>query len=224
MSKVEISFQIPSLPPPHAYALYISLEENGSSAKVLYQKEFLGRDSITKEEIEEEGYSTDDDLSWEGTIPAIWFRDTLALTRESEFTSEPQENSICHIEHQKINGFATNVAQWEYLIEELFQALLEKEEEEAPLNMKITINNQQWLLKASFLNKVFSINNQEIAWKELRNFLISLEEIETSEKDTQKMKSNKAYISFDGESHSEIRGKKSAESLSRTLHDMLLGN
>ena len=224
MSKIEISFQIPSLPPPHAYALHISLEQSADQAKVTYQKEFLGRDSISKEEIVEEGYSEQDDIAWEGALPSIWFDETLALVNESPMTSEPQENSVCHLAYGAQQGFAQNISAWEYLLEELFQALLEKEEEEAPLFMKISFNKSTWLLKASFLDKSFTVNSNVIDWARLREILVVLEEMETSPKGQTQLKPEKHYISFDDKLHFELIGKKSAEPLQRILHDMLLGN
>lgn len=140
---VNIKFQTSALQPaPYAYALQLDLKE-GSGKTLAYDLdiEFLDRDSLTEEEILEEGFTLSDDLQLKGQLPQTWLEELRILLSRTERTDkdELEENEdLWYLDTGKDPFYPKNPRQWADFTEQIRQAILEDSGLEKPLEITLT--------------------------------------------------------------------------------------
>ncbi len=126
--KVKISYQTIQLPPPHAFAYTLELVFKPKKLEIKYNLEFLNREEVTAEELEEEGYSDNDDFSWSGELGEAWVNDLQQDLMDAELEDESDDfNIYLHIEisdgEENVSGLALLAEDWDYRLQELIQAI-----------------------------------------------------------------------------------------------------
>ena len=91
---VKISYQTLQLPPPFAFAYTLDLIFQEDRLDISYELEFMNRDQISLEEIEEEGYSEDDDFNWKGSLGKVWVDNLQNDLSQIELEDESEEFNV----------------------------------------------------------------------------------------------------------------------------------
>jgi hypothetical protein len=179
-NKLSISYQFEELPAPHSYIKEFTLTKSKNNYKVSYELDYTGRDGISLEEIEDEGFSENDNESWVGVVSNIWVEAFLEIIQGKPNTKPYTINFIdIKIDDKTyaVKGFENEI---DYYIQELTQALYEIGGAENPLEIKyaFTKNNKSYtrIIKLSFAErKVNVLDNTKIvgsiSWKNMPSFL-----------------------------------------------------
>jgi hypothetical protein len=187
VAAVHVHFHTPLLPPPYAYRYTLTLQPQKQALHVGLVWTYTGRDELTEDEIAEEGFTTDDDFNWEGTLPLTWQKALDDLLRVTRWLPPADDDSLRvsvtdsdqKIEHKTPN----DRAEWEYFLQEVIQAVYEAARRERPLRFAYLLieNNSSTQLtwEASFLHRHLTLTQiadrqrQELRprWPELRPLL-----------------------------------------------------
>ena len=159
-----IQFQTNSLiPAPFAHAIELKTKEKNGFFEVKYELTYLDRENIDQEELEEEGFTGDDDLTWEGALPKTWNNtiEKLSSAKVKEKSNLHDEEDFWYIKTENHEGYPIHTEMFSNALQELLQAILEAKGFEAELNISLKrIDNNQTediLFKASFLERKFTI-------------------------------------------------------------------
>ncbi len=231
---VRISYQTLLLPPPFAFAYTMELDFKNEQIEIKYDLEFLNRDEISLEEIEAEGYSENDDYSWQGTLGKVWYDDLYNDIHQIELEEETEEiNVYLHMEVQSNDNFENEglvvlAEDWDYRLQELIQAIYEKDGIEAPLSLTcINVKNgnkETFHLKGTFEHKTATINDQPIDWEQMHELVADIYAIDLESEPVSKVKgdalwidpaSDGAYFNFD-----ELAGPKAVKIKERILNKL----
>ncbi|VXD12057.1 hypothetical protein [Marinoscillum sp. 108] len=228
--KVKVSYQTLQLPPPLAFAYTLEMEFHEEEIKIQYDLEFLNRDEITLEEIEEEGFSENDDYSWTGTLGKAWVEDLYDDLLEVDLEDESEDfNIYLHMEishdGQEDSGIAVMAEDWDYRLQEVIQAIYEKAGIEDKLKLKFIhqANGERsfYELEGSFEHKTCQINQKDISWDELHQLMSDVYTIDFEGESVEKPSGDGLWIDQDAMSgyqlFDEQAGPKAAKIKSRIL-------
>lgn len=174
--KVKISYQTLILPPPFAFGYTLDLDIGQDKVKVKYALEYLNRETITKEEIEEEGFTDADDFNWEGTLGKAWSEEMKSLKDIELIETSNDENIWMHfkieIDGTERSGLTSDAELWDFRIQELIQAIYEKEKMELPLMVKLMhlkggklVN---YVVEGAFESLTARINHRSVSWRSMQ--------------------------------------------------------
>lgn len=188
-AEVDIRYQTRSLPPPYSYQYTLELRSEDQAVRVRLDWKYTDRDELTDEEIEEEGFSANDDFFWQGTLPVVWGAALHDLLRETRWVSETaNDGSFLSVTVSEPSGEVTggsphDQAEWEYFLQEVVQAVYEAAQRERPLQLAYLSFaggkpvELRW--EASFLQRRFTLTpvlndqpqEQPLPWQQLRPLL-----------------------------------------------------
>lgn len=192
IQKFEIRYETASdVPPPYAHFYHVRATFNGDQLQVDYQLRYLDRDDLSEEEIVGEGFTTNDDVSWQGTLPAVWATEMEQLLEKTKLANQPAKEEEAFFElvlalenGQSQQGEPTNRAQWEYTAQELIQAIYETASREMPLQLQYKRLSPQGDFRRLSLTLRFSTRRveilqespkgktqREVAWNQLKDLL-----------------------------------------------------
>ena len=194
---IELTFQTVDLPPPFANAISIKFRRENTDLWIDFNQEYLNREAISEEEIIEEGFSTNDDLAWKGSLNHSWQRDfDNLLTRTSVSAKAQESGNTLFLTSEGKQGFIDNAEAWEYFIQEVIQAIYERSGKEYEFLMIIRTKDTLHEIKGSFAQRLFTVNEAEKDWTSFHTLLILLEKIELAENPKNTGKSHTPSISF----------------------------
>jgi len=187
-------------PPPFLFKLDVHFEFKDSGVHVKYNKHFLNREDFSEDELEEEGFSLQDDVEIDSTLGENWATYFKQLKEHSDWsTAEPSEKightvSIYTSEEATVKYLTVNKI--EYQLEEILQGILENAKIEAPLSLhlKKVHNGSETAIELlwHFKDRLFEIivNNKTIlkTWEEGQNLLAQFYEIDLAELSVYKKK------------------------------------
>ena len=138
--KISLQYDTGAIPPPfcHRYNVSFILDEDGKYTSSL-KLEYYDREEITEEEIYDEGFSMEDDFTWEGTLPDIWSEEIIKKIKSSSWKKKAKSgrNSEFIVKVENHNQSETlqpaDARQWEVFGQEIIQAVFELSKKEAPL-------------------------------------------------------------------------------------------
>ena len=183
MKSLILRYQTSALiPAPFAHAIEISFEINNSDLAYKFDLEYLNRDHLTEEEILDEGFNLDDNLSLSGNLPTLWKEELLDLLTRTEKTFPLEledDQEFWDIEIGTENYYPKNTKQWKELIEELQQAIIEQNKLENPLQITIIRAEndvrKEYIIRGNFENKLLQIesdgNKKTLLWTKLKPLL-----------------------------------------------------
>ena len=186
---VAIRYQTLSVPPPYSYRYALELRPEDRAVRVRLDWNFTDRDELTDEEIEEEGFSADDDFFWEGALPSVWKVALHELLHDTRWVPETTTNdsalsvTVTESTKEEVEGSPHNHAEWEYFLQEVVQAVYEAAQRERPLRLAYLFwegrkpVELRW--EASFLHRRFTVmrvtdqppQERPLPWQQLRPLL-----------------------------------------------------
>lgn len=159
------------IPPPYEHFYILSVTENPVYLTLSYKQEYTGREGISEEDLLDEGFTTNDNFDWSGSLNTVWKKQLEALYEQSKkLPAPPDTNEDYVIELKSISKEGNEVIsyvadrdiqKWTYLLQELKQAIYEVEKYEAPMMIKylsITEKGSKFAtLKGSFAERSFTV-------------------------------------------------------------------
>lgn len=139
-------------PPPYKYQFDADIDL--ITGKCHINQTYLERESCTQEELDEAGFTDQDDFKWQGHLHANW----LSYLKKIYARHQHDLQAFGHIEYtlegQNQSRKFLNNLEMEMLIQSLIQAVLEQNKVESPLIMKIyrPDNRLTYTLQMSFAN------------------------------------------------------------------------
>lgn len=133
-----------SIPAPYAHFYHLRAAfEPDTPLRVEYQLHYLDRESLSEEEITGEGFTMDDNFSWEGSLPDVWnevirqlFADTALRPTSSSEHEAFFEVAVEDLRGGKQEGEPVNRTEWAYTAQEMVQAIYETAQREMPLQLQ----------------------------------------------------------------------------------------
>lgn len=188
--KLVITATTPELPAPYAFESKILIDLQGENPFIDFSISYTDRDHLSLEEIYDEGFTETDDFSWKGAIGKNWLpviEETLQKTTLRK-TKTPVLGHPMHVliasEHTMLgaekSGVPSEYEMWEFLIEELTQAVYEGGKKENPLEIfarKIEMGKAyDVMIKGSFQQREASIaintgDKKSLEWSQLKNYM-----------------------------------------------------
>lgn len=143
MKSFEVKYETaPHIPPPYCYYYQIKGQEEAAGLRINFQWVYHQREELSTEEIEDEGFTGQDDYNWNGLLDQVWFREFDRLVSASRPTAHPDEEEaylfITATEPGRVlfDGSPRNMTEWEYFLQELIQGIYETSGKEAPLHIR----------------------------------------------------------------------------------------
>lgn len=140
MIQFEIKYETASdIPPPYCYYYHIHGQVTRRGLETDFAWVYHNREELSQEEIEEEGFTGQDDFSWKGVISAAWQQPLEKLLKATRFTANTDEQAAFlevdfrTKEGKTLRGTPVNLPEWEYFLQELVQCIYETAGKEAPL-------------------------------------------------------------------------------------------
>jgi hypothetical protein len=142
----EINFQTAGIiPPPYAHKYSLKGTVNrADELHVQFRIEYVDREELIEEEIVGEGFTLNDDFGWEGSLLPVWteeIRELVAkttLNKTARPANEAENQFWLNLEFRGEEprlGKPKNREDWEYIAQELIQAIYETAQVEAPLKL-----------------------------------------------------------------------------------------
>jgi len=166
----EFHYQNATLPPPFANQLQISIVKKKDIAQIHFEQKYLYRDEISNEEILEHGYPLDEEYTWDGDLPIVWFDASITLFKKTtlikddgKIVKKEPKVWIKHKDDQGVisEGMPGDPESWEYFLQEFIQAVYEKGKMEKPLVLRLHINtpnkSKSAQLIPSFVNRNINV-------------------------------------------------------------------
>jgi hypothetical protein len=190
--EVLVNFQsAPVVPAPYAYFYTMRLSPaEPEGIRVDFDMKYIDREELDEDEIIGEGFTLDDDFSWQGTLPAVWVPQLNALLTDSQYLEEAEENELEEFievqrtrQGQSDKGSPVDKETWSYSQQELMQAIFEAAGREKAFEMEYLRreNGQETTmeLNASFVRKNFtlSLNRQsprQLPWEQLEEVMATV--------------------------------------------------
>ena len=170
--KIKLSFQTQDLPPPFAYAAVMQVDLDEKKTCIDFQVEYLGRESLSSEELQAEGFTRHDDFNHSAEVDSVWNEDILSLVNAS-YQNEPDENSYLHVEvNGDKKGFPVEIETAGVIFQELIQAVLEECKVESPLALSLIVNKEAFKVTWKFAKRIIEVNgSQSGRWSEGRTLM-----------------------------------------------------
>ncbi|MBA4853517.1 hypothetical protein [Emticicia sp. BO119] len=177
-----------NIPPPFAQAIELSGEiAQNKELTLSFELTYLDRDLLTEEEILDEGFSKNDDFSWQGTLPDVWkdiLYGNIKSAKPLKIKGLEPHQSFWQLDIDGQSFYPSNAEKLSYLLEELQQAVFEKAEKELPLHLIFyksqSAETREVDIRASFIDRKVEITRKEndhvgktsiLPWEEL-NFIL----------------------------------------------------
>ena len=173
--QIDIVFETLSVPPPYSHQYTFQLRFEKDAVQVKYELQYTDRDELTEEEVWEEGFTPEDDYHWQGGLPQVWQATLLEHWGTTEWIA-PEEakntpenalliTTVSDDEGQQV-GIPKLQARWEYLLQELTQAVYEAAQREHPLQLRYlerkgATEALSLTLRASFLQRSLEVDYTE---------------------------------------------------------------
>jgi hypothetical protein len=166
--KLTVHFETSAqLPPPYSYQYVLTLTPVGQALNAQLKLTYTHRDELDADEIEAEGFTDNDDYQWSGDLEKVWrdeLEKVLAKTRLTENLIHEEETDFLTLEWETdvvASGQPRNTDDWQYLAQELLQAIYETSEKERPFELHILDTTSQGsreaILTASFRSRTAQI-------------------------------------------------------------------
>lgn len=145
IQQLDISFETLSVPPPYSHVYTFRLKFDQEQLSVAYDLQYTDREELSEEEIWEEGFTINDDFHWKGNLPEVWCEALAQLWTKTHWNSteemsEAAENAVLitttFTNGSQQQGVPSSLDGWEYLLQELTQAVYEAAQRERPLRIR----------------------------------------------------------------------------------------
>ncbi|MES2520891.1 MAG: hypothetical protein V4585_22440 [Bacteroidota bacterium] len=141
LKHLEIKFETADiLPPPFSHQILLTLDFQKDFIDTKFEIAYTYRDELSDEEILEEGFTGEEDLAWAGELSNAWKQPILDILkqmpeRNNQKAIQEEQNFLEISVDNKVFGNPKNQEEWEYLLNELSQAVYETYGKELPLSL-----------------------------------------------------------------------------------------
>ena len=224
--KVIVSYQTLQLPPPYSFAYTLDINIDNDQVVVSFEQEYLNRESLTEEEILNEGFTLDDNFTWKGTLGKVW-ADYLGKLFEDVNLQDVSSDDGLYI-HMAVGngkpGMVMDTDFWDYELQEIVQAVYEASKKESKLHLDFVFiedgDKSEITLDASFEDRKARIDgDQPVIWDDLRKIMSLAYNEEYDDGSSKKPSTDGLWVDFDGEGQYYQVSSKSA---TQELVDLLL--
>lgn len=142
LSSLEIRFETADIiGAPFSHQILLTMQFSDKGIGVDFQIAYIDREDLSEEEILEEGFTLNDDYSWKGIIDNAWVNPIQELLKKTpqKYNHKALEEEMNFLEievNQQSSGNPLNQNEWEYLLQELIQAIYETSQKEAPFHLE----------------------------------------------------------------------------------------
>jgi hypothetical protein len=152
MPHIDIRFETAAdMPPPFSFFYHLILEEKDGKYQAELEWKYLHREDLTPEEIEEEGFTGQDDFSWKGEVPPILFQtlsqlfatETLGVAKENLRENENYLVIRLSDGQKNLTGTPRRRAEAEFRVQEVIQGIYETAGKESPLQVYLLKKNKE---------------------------------------------------------------------------------
>ncbi len=141
ITSFEIKYETAAnVPPPYCYYYHIRSSVTPKGMLMDFQWVYHNREGITQDELEEEGFTGNDDFAWKGSVSRNWLPPIEKLLKQSHPTKADDDEQIPFLElqfqqegGQSFQGMPDTILEWEYFLQEFIQCIYETSGKEAPL-------------------------------------------------------------------------------------------
>lgn len=203
---LSISYQTLTTPPPFAlgYTFKLTFEK---TLLVEFELEYLNREEVTQEELEAEGFTENDSFNWTGELGKAWLnrvQNKIGPEKLADISSEMDTWLFFRLERDQetTQGHPVNQAEWEFILQELMQAVFEKAGREAPFSLSLLHIDGQGKKLHTFTGKFetlsASIDGKEVAWEKLTALMGAIYAFDAEEKVEKNPKKSGIWLDTDG--------------------------
>ncbi len=173
-STAKIKFQTAAnIPAPYAYFYTIELGWTGVEMDAKLVLDYLDRDQLDEESILDEGFTMDDDYSWQGKLPQEWNTELISRLNTEKLSEQndiSENENFIEVEFQDGSGkterqYPVDGEEWDYFQHEFLQAIYEISEKELPFQMTYLEidhgNKLNLMVRAEFATRLLSIQVNE---------------------------------------------------------------
>jgi hypothetical protein len=133
---ISIEYHYLDLPAPFSYTKKFSFTISEDSLVVDYAMEYTDREYFSLEELEDEGFSDNDNENWKGAIHKDWLLPLIHLCNlKSGESADSANECIVSTDGTVIETYGQE-SKWDYYIQEITQAIYETAGWETPLNIR----------------------------------------------------------------------------------------
>ena len=159
----------PNLPPPYAYQYELVLQSLPEALHADLKLTYLDREELDAEEIEAEGFTTNDNYAWAGELDNIWQEQAETLLKKTDLkTYDNQNDNQDFIElewptdNEKAVGSPQNHRDWLYLAQEMLQAIFETSGKERAFELAVLQNSDDKASVEASMTASFSRRSAQI--------------------------------------------------------------
>ena len=138
MKTCTLSYINEEYPPPYKY--HFEAVINLQSGETTIKQHYLDRATLEMAEIEEAGFSQNDDFSWKGHLEGNWIAYLDHLVTKYSMVSNGSGKIVYGGSGQEVEVFPNNL-DMEMLIQAMIQAVLEGKAEELPLSVGVQLQD-----------------------------------------------------------------------------------
>lgn len=127
-------------PPPYSHVYRLALGWEKESLDVRLDLHYTDREELSEQEIIDEGFTTNDDYSYKGSLDAVWVKPVQELFNKTRWTNKDIEDGgiiLSPLEKGKNEGvrIPSNQEEWQLMAQDLIQAIYEIDKKELPLSV-----------------------------------------------------------------------------------------
>ncbi len=185
LDQISITCTTQNQPAPYAYQQRFDIELDEDQISISFLMEYLGREDLTDEDIYEEGFTSDDDYSWKGQLPASWALELERVLGKTSYRKKQDKDTPLSISIDTADtqgSIPSEYEMWEYLTQELAQAIFEASGRELPLKLEVLsiakAKTERHVIQGSFAERSASIivndTHKTINWMRLKSILKTL--------------------------------------------------
>ncbi len=125
-----------NLLPPASFTVEAHLAAIPGGLQVQIRQVFTGREEIPKEEIDAEGFTSEDDFFWEGSLPAIWLKEWEKNLSGESWEPAGSGHRVLIQKESEADWYSPRMEEkWCLFVEEMLQACLEFSGRELPMEL-----------------------------------------------------------------------------------------
>lgn len=227
---ITIEYHYLDVPAPFCYTKTLKISTTESALQVDYLLEYTDRENFSQDELEDEGFTGEDNESWKGNLNINWLETLTQLTDYSKGDKATSANeSVVHVDGVLLETYG-NESRWDYFIQEITQAIYETATWEQPLTIRFCKKDTDKApiqkLQISFASRTAGLTtgdkNKTIEWNNIQQLLklYYLQEFKEGEH-TNKVP-NQAGMYSDPSDGLWYDIKNSSSSLNKTQREKLL--
>ncbi|MGN6645331.1 MAG: hypothetical protein ACTHJT_02275 [Cytophaga sp.] len=175
---ITIEYHYLELPAPYTYTKTLKISFSEAGLKTDYALKYTDREDFSEEELQDEGFTGNDDESWKGNIDTNWLQTLVHLKELKPGEKATSSNeSIVHVDGRLIETYG-NENKWDYFIQEITQAIYETAEWEGPLNIRYCRKKSEadkapiQQLEISFSKRTATLNKTHtVSWEHVQQLL-----------------------------------------------------